>query len=265
MSSVGKLYDNLFFLNSGRKEEGPYPIHKSLKYDNKDIGSLYEFVLSDFDIPKQGNLLDCGCGVGFGSLLIAQRNPELKVQGISLSEQEIQLAQKLCTKKGLEDNCSFYTQSFDDIAENKFDCIIAIESLKHSPNIAHTMKVLLKALRPEGKLLIIEDVGRESINSFASRRQCEDWELPRICTVEDYHEVKGLEDKNVLNMTSQMKTPNTLSILIKIAVLEFLVFLNNIGLRKSAGAQITRGGIYQELLYAQGKLDYLILTASKES
>lgn len=265
MNNVGKLYDNLFFLNSTRKEEGLYPIHKILKYENKDICSLYEFVLSEFDIPKKGNLLDCGCGVGFGSLLIAQSNPDLKVQGISLSEQEIQLAQKICKDKGLEENCSFYTQSFDNVAENKFDCIIAVESLKHSPNIDHTMKVLLKALRSEGKLIIIEDVGKESINSFASRRQCEDWELPRICTVEDYHEVKGLVDKNVLNMTSRMKTPNRLSILFKIMVLEFLALLNAIRLRKSAGAQITRGGIYQELLYAQGKLDYLILTARKES
>jgi len=72
MSSVAKLYDDLFFLNSKRKTEGAYPIHKSLTYESQEVKNLYSYLLMEFDIPKSGRLLDCGCGVGYGSLLLAE-------------------------------------------------------------------------------------------------------------------------------------------------------------------------------------------------
>ncbi len=265
MNSVAKLYDNLFILNSKRKENEVYPIHKTLNYENKEIKTLYSFLLKEFDISENGNLLDCGCGVGYGSLLIADEKPNLKIHGISLSGNEIELAKEASQKEGLQDRCEFKIQSFDDVPANTYDCIIAIESLKHSPDIEKTMEVLTDALRPKGKLYIIEDVGKKPVDNFAARRQCKDWALPKICTVDDYHRVNGLTNHCVKNMTPYIKSPNLLLVLLRVLFGEFLVLLNFLGIKNNGGSKIIRGGGYQELLYATRKIDYLILTASKEA
>jgi len=265
MSSVAKLYDNLFSLNSKRKENQTYPIHKSLIYEDENIKTLYHYLLAKYNIPKNGRLLDCGCGVGYGSLLLAKAHPQLEVHGISLSEKEIDLAKKQSQKQTFRDRCKFDIRSFDDLTANSYDCIIAIESLKHSPDIKKTMQVLTRALRSGGQLFIIEDVGKKDIDNFASQRQSNDWKLSKIFTVDDYHKVNGLTNQKVENMNHYLKTPNITSIIFRILFGELLVKLNSIGLKKNEGATIIRGGFYQEFLYATGKLDYLILTANKVS
>jgi len=265
MSSVAKLYDNLFSLNSKRKTDSVYPIHKSLTYEDKQINSIYSFLISEFDLPQNGRLLDCGCGVGYGTLLLADQYPNLKVSGVSLSEKEIALAKEQCNKRNLENRCEFIVGSFDELSPDSYDCIIAIESLKHSPNIEKTMQVISKALRPGGKLIIVEDVGKKSVDNFATRRQCSDWELQKVFSVADYHDVEGLQNKKVRNMTKHMKNRNVLSVLSRVLFAEILVGLDYLKIKKNKGATIIRGGFYQELLYATGKIDYLILTANKIS
>jgi len=265
MNKVAHLYDNLFSLNSKRKNDEAYPIHKTLNYEDGKIGNLYEYLLRHYDLPTEGKLLDCGCGVGYGSLLLAGQFKNLSVKGISLSTKEITLANKNCTRNNLTDNCHFEVRSFDDLPEDTFDCIIAIESLKHSPDIKKTMPGLIRSLRKNGNLIIIEDVLKSPVINFATRRQCSDWELQRLFVSEDYLNHKGLTSKDRLNMTSRMKIVNKFSAVVRVAFSEFLVGLGHIGIRKIASSKIIRGGIYQELLYSTGKLDYLILSAKKES
>jgi len=127
------------------------------------------------------------------------------------------------------------------------------------------MQVLTKALRPGGQLIIIEDVGKEAVNNFATKRQSKDWELQRIFTIKDYHEVAGLTNQAVKNMSQYLKTPNIFGVISRVLFGEILVGLDSLGIKKNEGATIIRGGFYQELLYATGKLDYLILTAKKVS
>lgn len=264
MSSVSNVYDNLFYLNSKRKDKGTYPIHKNLRYEDKEIDSLYDYLWKEYDLPRHGTYLDCGCGVGFGSLFLAERMNAIEVKGISLSEKEIDLANQESKRLGLDDRCTFIVQSFDDLPENTFDCIVAIESLKHSPMISNTMAAISRALKPGGSLYIIEDVAKNKVNNFASKRQSQDWALPKINTLEDYQNVECLEAHEYRNLTDNMPAKNIFTIMLRVFVCELMVLLSKLGFRSLKGADITRGGIYQEWLYATGKLDYLVMTSRKK-
>lgn len=263
MQDVAGLYNDLLTLNTKRNGSGVYPIHKSLDYAHKGISNLYNYILSKYDIPNTGVLLDCGCGVGYGSQLIAREKSNLKIHGISLSEGEITMAKSSAANNQLSDNCNFEVMSFDDLDSDTYDCIIAVESLKHSPDISKTMGAITRSLRTGGRLIIIEDIGKELLDNRAARRQCKDWELNKIHIIKDYQNTNGLIEHSIENMTKQVKTPSYLFVVLRVVASELMVLADKIGIRKNKGARIVRGGFYQELLYATGKLDYLILSSRK--
>jgi len=265
MSNVAQLYDHLLSLNSKRKNEEAYPIHKSLNYEDTSSKNLYEYLIKNYDLPKEGNLLDCGCGVGYGSLLLASQFQDLQVTGISLSNSEIAAAIKSLKRRDQSSNCHFEVRSFDSLPEKTYDCIVAIESLKHSPNIEGTMQGLVRSLRKDGKLIIIEDVLKSPLQNFVTRRQCSDWELQKLMLSSDYLDEADLTSKEVRDLSHLVKLPSMIAILIRIAFAEILVGLSHLGIRKTISSKIIRGGFYQELLYKRGRLNYVILAAKKES
>ncbi len=263
MNGVKNLYNNLLALNESRKNRNSFPIHKSLNYEDERINNLYALLIEQGAIPAKGVVLDCGCGVGFGTFLLAKTFVNLNVVGISLSDQEIAWAKNQCIEKGLQGRCDFELRSFDSLEPNSYDCIVAIESVKHSPNISQTLIVLSNAVKPGGKIIIIEDVAEKSIQNFASRRQCQDWHLAEIFTLDHYKQLEKIGDIEQKDLTKYVKTPGIFLVIMRILFGELAVMLHKLRIKKNPGASITRGGFYQEFLYARHKLKYLIITVKR--
>jgi len=252
-TAITKIYENLFQLESERNE-GAYPIHKKLVLpDCKDI---YEWLSKKYTFPKGAKVLDAGCGVGFGTLLLAQQH-DITITGISLSPSEIEQAQTNARQAELQHRADFTVQSFDEIVTENYDVIIAVESVKHSLDLKHSLHILKSALKPDGQLIIVEDFYHlEELNSNA-KNYIKDWSLTDAFRETDYLSVLDSESVEWQDMTAYMTPKRSVPLYGKLLALTLGAWW-----REKTHLniyQIFRGGIYLDLLYAGGLMSYKIL------
>jgi len=252
-TTITKIYENLFQLESGANK-GAYPIHKKLLLpEHKDI---YDWLSKKYVFPKGAKVLDAGCGVGFGTILLAQQH-EIEITGISLSPSEIEQAQKNARQAELQGRADFKVRSFDEIMAENYDVIIAVESVKHSLDLNHTLQVLKSALKPGGQLIIVEDFYHlKELNAHA-KNYIKDWALKDAFRESDYLSVLDSKSVRWQDMTAYMPPKKTVSLYGKLSLLTLGSWVR--GKTSMNIYQIFRGGIYLDLLYAKGLMSYKIL------
>ena len=117
--------------------------------DFKRITSFFQ------DIPKNGSVLEVGCGAGqFVKYLLSCG---FLVTGVDLSESMLTLAHK----KVPEGKFQLMDMRFLTFDDNQFDAVLAAYSLIHIPTaeIVSTLKGFYRVLKPGGKLCIIAQRG----------------------------------------------------------------------------------------------------------
>ncbi len=209
----------------GRSKD-PYPVHKSLnlprEQNHTGFSTVNDWLIQNIDFAPGEKVLDAGCGVGYTLVELCRRYP-LKGTGITLSAVEKERAEFFAGKRGLEKSLGFRRQSYDDPIKGKFNTIIAIESLKHSNNLAFSINNLAKSLQPGGRMIIAEDLWLQkprddrklrSLHGSMSFRH--DYSLP------DYRkalEEAGLELEQVTELNPYIKSRKAWKI-------RFLIFLS---------------------------------------
>jgi cyclopropane fatty-acyl-phospholipid synthase-like methyltransferase len=261
MNKIGELYDTLKKANRGK--EASYSIHKKLDYHDNDITNLYDYLLMNSELKQKKEILDCGCGVGFGAMLLAKKLGA-NVTGISISSTEIESAKANLQSQGNLSNVIFECKSFDDLRYNKYDAIIAIESLKHSPQLSKTLDSIKNALKPGGNVYIIEDVIVKSSNSLAERKLKSDWVLSKLYTEKEYTGFSNEFEWTTFDLTPMMNKPSKLEVAAKIFGTEIKTGIDSILGHSNSAASIFRGGFYQEWLYANKTLNYKMLIGKKQ-
>nr|AEQ20474.1 putative S-adenosylmethionine-dependent methyltransferase [uncultured bacterium CSL142] len=87
-------------------------------------------------LPKDGKLLDLGCGSGRYVAYLAQHRPDITIVGIDLSEPMLSLGQHNLGQAGLDQRVHLklgnMTRFADDV-DNKIDLISGVFSLHHLP------------------------------------------------------------------------------------------------------------------------------------
>ena len=260
MNAIGNLYDTLKKANDG--QGASYSIHKRLSYADDGVSNLYDYLLHTYDLSKKKHVLDCGCGVGFGTLLMAKKI-QGNIKGISISPSEIESAKANLKLEASLQNASFECRSFDDLGEGAYDAIIAIESIKHSPKLSKSLESIIKSLKPGGDLYIIEDVLVKRSNSRAEKKLKEDWVLSELYTEEEYTESSEEMEWSVVDMTSMMRKPSKAEVALKILGTELKTKVDSIFNKNESAASIFRGGFYQEWMYTKGLLRYKLLKGKK--
>ena len=252
-ATVQGIYDTLFSTESKLKRQHSYPIHKRLNPDILQYADIYEWISQEVNFTPKSNVLDAGCGVGYGSMLLASQH-DIRVTGISLSDLEIVQARKVATSKNLDQRVKFQLQSFDDLAEKSFDVIIAVESVKHSFDLQHTLQVLVNALKPNGQLLIVEDFYLQKELTKTAKKYVKDWKLLDAFRFEDYFQVLSHDKCQLTDLTASMFLKNKRKI-------QFQLALSNIFqiTQKAALSRIFRGGFYLDQLYAERLMKYQVL------
>ena len=252
MHSISRLYDHLFLLEKNKNKTHLYPIHKKLDYVKIKCNHLYEYILQHhIESDTKLNILDAGCGVGFGSIFLAERTSN-QITGISLSELEIQQAYISLKQKGLT-NCKFHKLSFDKIQNETFDLIICLESFKHSFDFQKTLSHFESILSPKGKIIIIDDfyTGDNAEGKHETRFK-KYWNLNELLEEKQLHQTNFKIQAE--DLTPFMKGFSYPLLLLKYFFTEILAVFKGYSFKKLFG-----GGVILEKLYAKNEMKYKLI------
>lgn len=251
-------------------------IHKTLNippelrklYDKKNQGEYINDVV--FQIASPGDnptVLDAGCGFGSTIFRWYTKQPG-KYDGYSLSAFQLEKARQEAARRGISLHCRFFLKSYDDPIEEKYQFIIAVESLIHANDLQQAVTNLVQALLPEGRLIIVDDMAETDLGSddpdLLLLKKC--WSLNQLQTRQQYAAVlktNQLKLTDQRDFSEQVRVSTAKKLKQKKAILRFLfkmIPFNNIQFIINAYL----GGFALEELYRRKKVRYMMLVGQKE-
>ena len=135
----------------GRYE--PYDFWLSLN----GLYDLYAYSLKLFGNLEDKSVLDCGCGRGHTSIMMAKHGA--KVTAFDLSEEDIAIAQMLTKKNNVDIELS--SQRIEEMSypDNQFDYVFGA-CILHHVDLVSTCKEINRVLKPNAKAVFIENSAR---------------------------------------------------------------------------------------------------------
>jgi 2-polyprenyl-3-methyl-5-hydroxy-6-metoxy-1,4-benzoquinol methylase len=122
-------------------------------------------VLSDDGFGKR--LLDVGCSTGI--LLQAAKEMSYEVYGVEPSRWAVDYVK---AKLGLEDVFCGSLETYP-AQEGYFDVVTLMDVIEHLPNPRHSLEIIRRLLKPEGKIIILTpDIGSFTAKLFKSAWWC---------------------------------------------------------------------------------------------
>jgi ubiquinone/menaquinone biosynthesis C-methylase UbiE len=134
---------------------------------DRDLFVIYQHSLVQLWLPalddvtqkleEGGAILDYGCGRGRATLLMGRSYPNTQVTGIDPFGPSVEAARRQAGEEGLSGRVRFEQGSFDNLPSGKFDLITALYVFHHLPNPVEVLTALRGALKPEGRLFLVND------------------------------------------------------------------------------------------------------------
>ena len=254
---VSRLYDRLCRFESGRERTSAYPVHKRLDFGESTPVDIYDWILQTIEVSDGSRILDAGCGVGFGTLKLAAAG-NTNVTGISVSSDELERAREYADRSDAAANVEFRQRSFDALGDDRYDLTVAVESLKHSPDIGKTLQHLTARLADGGELVVVEDIFSGTEQGAAVECLKNAWHLTELHRLQHYEDVLG--DIEQSDLTPAMRQRRPLWNRIRFFGLGIASVLPG---EWGRVAQIFRGGVALEGVYDRGDMRYLALRYRK--
>jgi SAM-dependent methyltransferase len=178
-------------ITSGIGQGGGYrssTVHRLLASSDSSVASadvVHERILSVVGPLRAPRVIDAGCGLGGTTFYLHDRLGG-EYHGLTLSPTQRAHAEREAVRRGIAPACRFHLRSYDDdpgsVVAGGADLVVAIESLAHSPDPARSITNLAGALRPGGRLVVVDDMPDDGLamsdHDFAAFR--EGWQCPAI-------------------------------------------------------------------------------------
>ena len=118
-------------------------------------------VAAKLDLKPGSRILDIGCGWGSLALYLAQRF-DAQVVGITLSQEQLQVARQRAHERGLDRRVEFRLQDYRD-TRGTFDAIVSVGMFEHvgRPHYGTYFRHAHDLLKPDGTMLL-HTIGRHS-------------------------------------------------------------------------------------------------------
>lgn len=112
-------------------------------------------VIQDLPLPKTGEALDFGCGIGIFTDIIRQALPGWKVYGTDLSQVAIDIASERFQ------NCTFFSPEDPKLSGKKFDFTFSHHVFEHVFNLQEVFDEMNAWLKPQAAMLHFLPCGNE--------------------------------------------------------------------------------------------------------
>jgi 2-polyprenyl-3-methyl-5-hydroxy-6-metoxy-1,4-benzoquinol methylase len=250
---------------------GSYAIHRGLvdPLTGEFSSSTVHRLIAD-RIPAAPDLmgLDAGCGYA-GTMIELHRLLGGSWHGITISRRQVRVAQRNIDRLGLRHAVRVSLRSFDHrLDPATYHVVVAIESLIHSTDPAHTVRSLAGSLNADGRLIIVDDM---PVVDVAARLQDDlrafkrNWRCPVMPSLEEWSRhlrSAGCEVVNVHDLTHLMRPrPESETQAALDEVARKRAWRDTIGLELVSDAQ--EGGLRLERLASEGAVKYTMIEARK--
>lgn len=113
--------------------------------------------------PIRGRVLDVGTGFGMLAITLAERNPEVEIVGLDISEQMLDAGRRLVDERGLASRISFERADARKMpfADDRFDAVISYGSLHHWSEPEPIFDEIDRVRRRDG-IIYVADVRRDT-------------------------------------------------------------------------------------------------------
>ncbi len=113
-------------------------------------------LIASLGLEPGARVLDVGCGLG-GSAFLMARDFGLRVDGIDLSRNMLELATQKLESRGLGDRVTLRRGDCLELdAEDTYDAVYSRDVFLHIADKPRLLRVLARALRPGGRLLFTD-------------------------------------------------------------------------------------------------------------
>lgn len=96
-------------------------------------------------VSGHAKILDCGCGIGIGGIILKNNGYE-NITGIDIDGENVKAASKFFEAYGMDCN--------NINLKNRFDIVIALNIIEHLGSPEHFLDGLIKILSPKGLLVL---------------------------------------------------------------------------------------------------------------
>ncbi|MBP8638421.1 MAG: glycosyltransferase [Dictyoglomi bacterium] len=104
------------------------------------------------EIKGDIDILDCSCGLGYGSIILGSINGA-RVLGADIDKEAIDMADMLCMER---DNVTFTASSMESLGlkDVRFDYVVSLETIEHSENPDEFLSSAIRLLKDTGTLIM---------------------------------------------------------------------------------------------------------------
>ena len=127
---------------------------------------LARYALAADWVRDGDTVLDCACGLGYGSALLAARSRGRRFIGVDLSPWAVAYAEAMYGPHGVDFHCASATH-LAFLPDASVDCIVSFETLEHVENFKALMAEFHRVLRPDGRIIAsvpnlwVDETGRD--------------------------------------------------------------------------------------------------------
>jgi len=115
---------------------------------------LMRYFMASSSIRPGDTVLDCACGLGYGSYVLYNNSRARRVIGVDSDAYAMEYAKSNYADPGFIDFEAADAQNLSAFADNSFDFIVGFETIEHLPEPKKYLQELFRVLRPSGRIMI---------------------------------------------------------------------------------------------------------------